>query len=532
MKVRSYHGWVSSILVPLAVVSCVTTTPTDDSEGPVGEVHQALVTDCAYLDPSIFTPLPVPVDFEKELTITDISVVEDPCRTTWSPTGGCASGTVGAWTFATLMTRMAGTTPPEQFAAEWLDTFETAQTVNGFPVPPRNDFRATVLDPWLVASGCPAGSPIVGPGACTLDLKIAPFRLLAIVNRIDLQGFTYGGDSPGEARFVFGWLNLPNVKGGKKPPAPAGDDAAAAELAVAEAAAEDYEPIDPPPPSELFDDNGQLIGNALKATVIFEYKLPPNHDFCEWGQLWHQLSNLPFGSKYNNVLQDITDGFTSAGLDPAAPNLGVSIGQVRTNDISLGGDDWVLREYQLQDVGRGFDGFALANAPTAQTPDDSMNNHPDLNAWTLANAADIDATTHSVPVIDPSSGTPLLGGQSTESFFIWEDGNTPPLGFSERYHFGFSTCNDCHTAATNTGFTHISERSIGGTAGLSTFLSQSTLPSTASPGLPQFTQTVTDPFPPSGMSFEFNEPWRRVCEVNRVLRCEPKPYTRSNGGVH
>jgi len=37
--------------------------------------------------------------------------------------------------------------------------------VNGFPVPPRPGIRPLVIDPWLVASGCAPGSPIVGPGA-------------------------------------------------------------------------------------------------------------------------------------------------------------------------------------------------------------------------------------------------------------------------------------------------------------------------------------------------------------------------------
>lgn len=495
MKVRSSHAWVSSILVSAVAAACVNAGPSptedDSEEGAVGEAQQALVTDCDYLDPALHTPLPVPVDFEKEIVITDLSVLEDPCRTTWSPVVACPSHEVGAWTFATLMMRMAGTTPVQEFVAEWLDTFETPQVVNSFPVPPRHNFRAAVLDPWLQASGCSAGDPIVGPGACALDLKVAPFRLLAIVNRIDLQGFTYGADTPGEARLVFGWLTLPA--------------------------------------KELHDANGQLKGDALKGTVIFEYKLPPTRTFCEWGDVWHDLSGMSFGSGYNNHLQKLTELITSPGVAPKAPNDGVSIGQVRTNEISLG-DEWVLREYTLQDVGRGVNGYALANAPTAQTPDDSMNNHPDLDAWTVANAADIDATIHSVPEIDPASGTPLLGGQSSATFFVWEDGNTPPLSTDERFHFGFSTCNDCHTAATDTGFTHISQRPIGSPPALSLYLSQPTVPHPLDPGLPAVRQTVVDPF--SGAIQEFNEPWRRVCEVNRVLRCVDKPFTRSNGGVH
>ncbi|MEZ4315594.1 MAG: hypothetical protein R3F14_46865, partial [Polyangiaceae bacterium] len=437
MKVRTLTMLAAPLFVSLAAASCATIAPSDDprdlDDENIGEAQQALVTDCVYFDTSVYTPLTVPVDFDREVVIADLSVVEDPCRTTWAPAVGCAAGTVGAWTFATLMARMAGTTPVQQFVAEWLDTFETPQAVNGFPVNPRGNFRAAFLDPWLVASGCPAGSPIVGAGACSLDLKIAPFRLLAIVNRIDLQGFTYGGETPGEARFVFGMTQLPLT-------------------------------------GPLFDASGQLNGAELQATTIFEYKLPPTQDFCSWGANWHTLSNLPFGGVYNTHLQKLTDEFSSPGMDPSAPNFGVSIGQVRTNDIDLGFGPWVLREYRLQDVGLGFNGFALQNGTTAQTPDDSINNHPDLDAWTLANAPDIDNTEHSVPEIDPTSGTAFLGGETSASFFIWENGNTPPLSLSERYHFGFSTCNDCHTAATNTGFTHIAPRPIGAPTFLSTFL--------------------------------------------------------------
>jgi len=164
------------------------------------------------------------VDFARELMITNVSVVDDPCRTSW--TGSCAGGgTQGIWTFGELMTRMAGTGSPQVLAAEWLHQWEIPIVVNGFPVPKRPMIRPLVIDPWLVASGCPAGSPITGTGACPLDLKRAPFRLLAISNRVDLECANYTGPGDGEARFVFGVLGA--------------------------------------------------SGNPLRAAVIFEYKLPP-----------------------------------------------------------------------------------------------------------------------------------------------------------------------------------------------------------------------------------------------------------------
>jgi hypothetical protein len=75
--------------------------------------------------------------------------------------------------------------------------WETAQQVNDQSVLERLQIRNKIIIPWENASG--------GPHA-PLNLAKAPFRLLAIVNRIDLRdNFAYGGGggSAGEARFVF-----------------------------------------------------------------------------------------------------------------------------------------------------------------------------------------------------------------------------------------------------------------------------------------------------------------------------------------
>jgi len=197
-----------------------------DRPDKVAVAEQAVITQCPFLDSSdpLFYGSGPPVDFARELMITNVSVVDDPCRTSW--TGSCAGGgTQGIWTFGELMTRMAGTGSPQVLAAEWLHQWEIPIVVNGFPVPKRPMIRPLVINPWLVASGCPSGSPIVGAGACPLDLKKAPFRLLAISNRVDLECANYTGPGDGEARFVFGVLGA--------------------------------------------------SGNPLRAAVIFEYKLPP-----------------------------------------------------------------------------------------------------------------------------------------------------------------------------------------------------------------------------------------------------------------
>jgi hypothetical protein len=485
----------------------------------VAATTQSLVTNCKYLDQSQYAPLPVDVDFDREIVVRDLSVVEDPCRTTWNPSGGCDPATVGVWTFGHLMIQMAGTTPPAQFAAEWIHTFEVNQLVNGFPVPKRTNVRAALIDPWLVASGCKAGDKIVDKGSCALDLKKAPFRLLAIVNRVDLAGPAYGVDNPGEARFVFGMLNLGNGKGGKLGDGkPAADPSPAPLLAAATPEELDLVGVDEP--------NEQLQGSALKGTVILEYRIPQSQKQVEWTQRWHDLSSIPLGvPEFNAKLQQITDIFSLQGADSSRPNLGSSIGQVRTNEISLGNGDWELREFSLQDVGLGVNASALRNTTTAQTPDDSQNGATPLDAWMIANEPDIINVDHVVP-------TGFLGGVSHESGAVFGTSAVPALDPHARHHFAVQMCNGCHNdEIQDTGFTHIGTRGLGSVAPLSPFLGQSPAPDPSFNGLPATIHIVPDAMSPSDLR-EYNEPWRRVCEITRILNNDPDPYTRGNGGVH
>src|SRR3954466_1216289 len=60
---------------------------------------QAVVTPCLYPAPAI--------NFENEMVIRQRQVVEDTCRTTWSPS--CPDSIRGRWTFGYLMAAMSGT---------------------------------------------------------------------------------------------------------------------------------------------------------------------------------------------------------------------------------------------------------------------------------------------------------------------------------------------------------------------------------------------------------------------------------------
>lgn len=459
----------------LAYAAC--TTP--QAPEIVATAEQAVITQCPYLDSmdANFYGGP-PVNFASEILITSVRVVDDPCRTSW--TGSCAGGgTQGIWTFRELMTRMAGAGSPQVLAAEWLHQWEIPLVVNGFPVPPRPGIRSLVIDPWLVASGCPAGSPITGPGACPLDLKRAPLRLLAVSNRVDLECADYTGVGPGEARFVFGVLGS--------------------------------------------------TGNPLRAAVIFEYKLPPQRGGSpytpeNWENDWHALSSLAIGSPpYMATLEGILNDITAVGAIPGGPNLGTAIGQVRSNEIDFGGGPWKLREARLLPGSGVPSGDLLLATTTAETPDDSRNLSAPLDAYLNANQPLL-ATFQQRPL-----PTALFGGESSAPLPgtpFFDHTAASPLAPIERHHFGFNTCSGCHSVEANTPFLHVGVRPAGSPAPLSPFLSTPT--ATAGGGLPTSALVVTDPAG-TGATFKYNEPWRRVCEASRMLKGSTVCWARANG---
>lgn len=345
---------------------------------------------------------PIVVNADAELMIRNLLVVEDPIRTTWS--GSLTNPSDGAWTFGRLMTVMAGQNDPELFVRNWLAQWDSTQTVNGLPVPPR-PMNALVTQPWLTASG-----------GTRLDLRRAPFRLLAIVNRMDLRDLTRG--SAGEGRFVFGVLG-------------AG-------------------------------------GNQLQFTVILEFNLPATTqaDVDRWAADWHALGAQPIGSPgYNQALETITSRFAGASVSPTRPN-GSAINQVRSNEIALAGP-WELREFRLNAAGQ------LLQVPVAQTTDLPLNNSPALAQFINANTAALLTDTHVVPAT--FNGAPFLAGSALTNFgHTWR---APGITNNEaRFHFSVNTCNGCHAGETNTPFLHVFPRNVGQVAALSGFLTGTTVP--------------------------------------------------------
>lgn len=376
-------------------------------------------------DPSIiFAPVsPAP---GKSLLINDPSVVGtgDPTRT-WDPCTGTGTK-MGAFTFGHLMTEMANQPltgiNPSNFVMQWLQTWNANQNINTFNVPARPNINTQIISPWLAASG-----------GASLDLGIAPFRLLAIVNRLDLRTGSggYGGSTgnAGELRFVFG-----AVKPGR-------------------------------------------TCQLLPFTVILEYGVPIQGcvPVRGWAQQWVNLNSLVLGSAaYNTALQAITDQVVLRDKAPGKPNRS-ALNQLRTNEIALA-SPWELRQFNLT-TPISF----LHETPVFQTPDIHFNAADPF--WSGSTLLDTFLVTNPAGTIVPPSflGTPFLGASAPVTGnnvgYFWNtstldiDPTHPGNWNQRRFDFSFNTCNACHAGETRTPFTHINPTTpLGSPAALSGFL--------------------------------------------------------------
>lgn len=362
------------------------------------------------------------VDPRRELFITDLSVVQDPTRT--FDVCNNVGNPNGAWTFKTLMTNMANQPltgiDPAIFVENWVRTWQVNNTVNTFNIPARPNIGPQVLNNW----------PRLPDGRLNLDR--APFRLLAIVNRVDLRGNpVYGGGSAGEGRLVFGVVNRSN--------------------------------------------NGGC--SLTQFTTIFEYGVPISGctNVKNYAQQWVNLGNITLGSAaFNPALQAITDQFTLANKAPNKPN-GSALNQLRTNENSLN-PLWELREFILP-RGNGF--------LTITTAKDTPHRATYQNTATLANYINTcPPPTTPVPLTWPGA-TPFLTGSAFNPALNDASAWNAPGAINQcRHDFSLRTCDGCHgpEARANgnpfvafpppaeTNFVHVTPRVPGQQSNLSKFL--------------------------------------------------------------
>jgi hypothetical protein len=388
--------------------------------------------------------LPFTGDAGRSLTITAPSVVADKTRT-FDPCdvdGGPSAGNVnGVWSFKTLMANMANSAvtgiPVATFINNWLLNWMSAQTVGASPftIGPRPTLQS-FFPGWD------------GATPATLDLSRLPFRLLAIVNRMDLAGASLYGQPPApkksETRFVFGLVN-----------------------------------------QSAF--NCTVPGNTSAArpmTVILEYGDPVTTctDLKARADAWIALSSLPIGTAaYNMALQSLTDTVTAAnaGAPKGKPN-GSALDQLRTNEVALAGS-WQLREFGLS-----LPFSSLQSATIKQTPDPFSFRSPSAPSTSVtaqfweANVDDILCEAHVVP--DVFMGMPFLGTHTEyASTQFWDAVTTisgtmgppgtpgqplcwksnvssatfPTKAGEVRHKFSLNTCDGCHSGETKTFFTHV-----------------------------------------------------------------------------
>jgi hypothetical protein len=425
------------------------------------------------IDPAAFRPgIAIPINrcairpvstqaaWDKALFIRHPAVVQDPLRT-WDPcTGAGTQG--GVWTFAHLIREMAigsGSTP-EDFAKNWLSLWLNNYTVNADVVPSRVQMFNQVIQPWATASGVVATlvtNPLTGFRSVNLtgplNLNIAPFRLLAIVNRIDLGRTTRGGGGygggtssrpvdAGELRFIFNVVQ-PNPWG-------AGSEA--------------------------------TCGRKL-FTTIFEYGVPITGcaNVVNWARKWTQLQAFPgFTPAYLAQLESMTQSVVLNGAAPTKGNKN-AINQIRTNEIALAGP-WELREFTLTAENPPANLDPPANGPlrphtVAQTPNDGAFSAfgADANINNFVNGVVTPAVPLPVGLPAPCSsshlvpyffaGLPFRGGNALIGPGHWRANSvtaaSPARNICARFQFSFNTCGGCHQndsgtdGPPSTNFTHI-----------------------------------------------------------------------------
>jgi len=403
-----------------------------------------------------FLGVPDTVDAERELLVRDLGVVEDPQRT-YEPCTG-AGMPMGAWTFGRLMTELANQPAtgihPADFAEAWMRQWMQNRTINGFVVPNRAVGTQAFLDGW----------PRDADGR--LDLARAPFRLLAIVNRLDLRGNTlFGPSNSAEGRLVFGGVRCV--------------------------------PLPDLPPTE-----------TLGFTVAFEYVVPATDctSTRAWAQQWHALGSLPLGSPaYNGALQAITDQFTLRNARPSrSPNFS-ALQQLRSNEFALADSPseifWELREARLARDGR------LAHDTLAQTPHRSLQGSTTLRDFINSHEAKILAGGQGIPTQYPD-GVPFVTGHFVQGAGLsWNADGINNL--EARHRFSVGTCIGCHTLETDTRFVHIEPRGRGEVAALSNFLTGAGMP-------------MSDPV--SGVPRTFNDLLERrmKLDADANLTCESR----------
>lgn len=429
---------------------------------------------------------------ENSLLITDQGVVENPART-MNPLGSSANGykatgnPLGSWNFGQLMKNIANAgqtgVTAKSFLKDWLKLWLSNQTVNGQTVAARNEveFLKCMVVPWLNRAGYTGFNN--SQWETTWDganedslLKYAPFKLTAIVNRIDLRGNSaYSGNlfNAGETRLIF-------------------------TLVAADRNALPGTNMFPYGSIPIHNNTGILPSDALDwmgMNIIFEYG-NVQQDLCAvkaFAQKWKDLGSLTLGSaKYNAALEDITNTVTTAGAVPGKPN-GSAINRIRTSEKIFAGNgnsqewvtpDWEFRQFELDPNTHKLVEVSMTNTPKAEGnfasnisltpgPNSFQENLLDLVFGSPGFKSALANGTHNLP---PAyrAGSALISKEYAHYWGLDFTRNTTkynPANYPNntahlpertlRNQLSLNTCQGCHTGETKTVFSHVRPRPFG-----------------------------------------------------------------------
>lgn len=310
-------------------------------------------------------------------------------------------GENGAWNLGSLLRQMLPASASEAQVAAFVRSMFRAWTIDTKVEGSPNAALARNTDDKVKTFLCNAASNN-GP-ACTVENALVnpnklPFRLLAIVNRFDIN----------EARFTYGVND----------------------------------------------------GSENKFSFIIEYDLSKiDKSATAWAADWHKLDDLDCTSgncaAYQAQLKAITDQFTSRGVSSGVN--GNALGQIRTNEAYFSDPPWEFREFILDGGGANT---TLKQIRVAKNPPSNMNNTEALAKLIVDNKQAILDNTFFMPdgFKGSSSRTENFNGSGSGPGFKWNfDDTATAVPENLRKAFALNTCIGCHLERENKkdGFYHI-----------------------------------------------------------------------------
>jgi hypothetical protein len=374
----------------------------------------------------------------------------------------------GPLSFGHLVEQAFGKEEAPMRVAQWLQGWvegRLPQKENEQAVPARAGLNEALIRIWQRLDGYDVNTA----EAWVPKLANAPFRLLAIVNRMDLaqsESFSgkvvspYGGSSGlatsenGEARLIFC----------------------------------------------LMEENGNPVEKGL--TLIFEYGLDGNDatQRLNWAMAWHALGKHEnFDEAYRNELTLLTRRFTDRGALPQAPAAKVDqtsssstpermqLLRVRSND-GVGGAVREFREFGLLE--NEFRPVVMLGAPREEFYDRKSDLNRKLVRWLKEDAGKANTELQLAMQRNQDSNEPPVRREVVFPEFLFVDKKRVPvggfashapdvnthwdgMGMSDenlRRSVSLQSCCGCHCGDTNSEFYHVAPRREGEAAVLSKFL--------------------------------------------------------------